>query len=53
MEMARSDKAIREKDELTYQLKKQKAINADQAVELKKEKQVNKALKKQVEKLRN
>ena len=34
-------------------LKEQKAINADQAVELKKEKQINKAFKKQVEKLRN
>jgi hypothetical protein len=53
MEMERADKAIREKDELTFLLKEQKAINADQAVELKKEKQINKAFKKQVEKLRN
>ena len=53
MEMERADKAIREKDELTFLLKEQKAINADQAVELKKEKQIIKAFKKQVEKLRN
>ena len=33
--MDRVDKAIREKDELTYLLKEQKAINADQLEELK------------------
>ena len=35
MEMDRADKAIREKDELTFLLKEQKAINADQLEELK------------------
>jgi uncharacterized membrane protein YgaE (UPF0421/DUF939 family) len=35
MEMERADKAIREKDELTFVLKEQKAINADQLEELK------------------
>jgi hypothetical protein len=34
MEMERADKAIREKDELTFLLKEQKAINADQLEEL-------------------
>ena len=34
MEMDRADKAIREKDELTFLLKEQKAINADQLEEL-------------------
>ena len=33
--MERADKAIREKDELTFLLKEQKAINADQLEELK------------------
>ena len=33
--MDRADKAIREKDELTFLLKEQKAINADQLEELK------------------
>ena len=32
--MDRADKAIREKDELTFLLKEQKAINADQLEEL-------------------
>ena len=35
MEMERAEKAIREKDELTFVLKEQKAINADQLEELK------------------
>ena len=35
MEMDRADKAIREKDELCFLLKDQKAINADQVEELK------------------
>ena len=35
MEMERADKAIHEKDEITFLLKEQKAINADQLEDLK------------------
>lgn len=38
--------------ELTYQLKEEKAINADQAEEQKMQKEINQALKAEVEKLR-
>jgi hypothetical protein len=38
--------------ELTYQLKEQKAINADQAEELKRQKEINQALEKENKKLR-
>ena len=38
--------------ELTYQLKEEKVINADQAEELKMQKEINQALKVEVEKLR-
>ena len=39
--------------ELTYQLKEQKAINADQAEELKRQKEINQVLAKENKKLRN
>ena len=51
MEIERADKAIREKDELTYRLKKQKAINADQMEELKKRNDSNMKLQEKNSKL--
>ena len=39
--------------EITYQLKEEKAINADQAEELKRQKEINLALEKENKKLRN
>ena len=39
--------------ELTYQIKEEKAINADQAEELKRQKEINLALEKENKKLRN
>ena len=41
-----------ENHELTYQLKEQKAINADQAEELRRQKEINHALEKENKKLR-
>ena len=41
-----------ENHELTYQLKEQKAINADQAEELERQKEINQALKVEATKLR-
>ena len=52
MEMERAAKAINAKDEFAYQLKEQKAINADQAEELKRQNDINQVLKLEVEKLR-
>ena len=52
MEMDRAAKAINAKDEFAYQLKEQKAINADQAEELRRQKEINQALEKENKKLR-
>jgi len=41
-----------ENHELTYQLKEEKAINADQAEELKRQKEINQALEVEIKKLR-
>ena len=53
MEMERADKAIHEKDELIYQLKEQKAINADQIEELIRLNDLNKKLQENNNKLKN
>ena len=45
MEMERSDKVIREKDEITFLLKEQKALNVDQLEELKRLTKINQVLK--------
>lgn len=45
MEMERAAKAINAKDEFAYQLKEQKAINADQLEELNRLKEINQVLK--------
>ena len=52
MEMERAAKAINAKDEFAYQLKEQKAINADQLEELKRLKEINRVLKQKNIKLR-
>jgi hypothetical protein len=52
MEMNRADKAIHEKDELTFLLKEQKAINADQMEELKRVNDLNKKLQEENNKLK-
>ena len=45
MEMEKSDKVIREKDEITFLLKEQKALNVDQLEELKRLTKINQVLK--------
>ena len=52
MEMNHRIQIQNENHELTYQLKEQKAINVDQAEEIKMQKEINQALKFEVEKLR-
>lgn len=52
MEMNHRIQIQNENHELTYQLKEEKVINADQAEELKMQKEINQALKVEVEKLR-
>ena len=52
MEMNHRIQIQNENHELTYQLKEQKAINADQAKELRRQIEINQALKVEVEKLR-
>ena len=52
MEMDRAAKAINAKDEFAYQLKEQKAINADQLEELNILKEINRVLKQKNIKLR-
>ena len=52
MEMNHRIQIQNENHELTYQLKVEKTINADQAEELKRQKEINQALKLEVEKLR-
>jgi uncharacterized membrane protein YqiK len=53
MEMNHRIHIQNENHELTYQLKEQKAINADQADELKRQKEINQALAIENNKLRN
>jgi hypothetical protein len=53
MEMNHRIQIQNENHELTYQLKEEKAINADQAEELKRQKEINLALEKENKKLRN
>ena len=53
MEMERSDKAIREKDEITFLLKEQKALNVDQLEELKRLTKINQVLKEKNIKLKS
>jgi len=52
MEMDRAAKAINAKDEFAYQLKEQKAINADHLEELKRLKEINQLLEKSINKFR-
>lgn len=52
MEMNHRIQIQNENHELTYQLKEQKAINAEQAEELKRQNEINQVLKLEVEKLR-
>lgn len=52
MEMNHRTQIQNENHKLTYQLKEQKAINADQAEELKRQKEINQALEKENKKLR-
>jgi hypothetical protein len=52
MEMNHRIQIQNENHELAYQLKEQKAINADQAEELKRQKEINHALEKENKKLR-
>jgi hypothetical protein len=52
MEMNHRIQIQNKNHELTCQLKEQKAINADQAEELKRQKEINQALKIEVQKLR-
>ena len=53
MEMERSDKVIREKDETTFLLKEQKALNVDQLEELKRLTKINQVLKEKNIKLKS
>ena len=53
MEMERSDKVIREKDEITFLLKEQKALNVDQLEELKRLIKINQVLKEKNIKLKS
>ncbi|MDA0317406.1 MAG: hypothetical protein O2978_07895 [Bacteroidetes bacterium] len=53
MEMNHRIQIQNENHELIYQLKEEKAINADQAEELKRQKEINLALEKENKKLRN
>lgn len=53
MEMERSDKVIREKDEITFLLKEQKALNVDQLEELKRLTKINQFLKEKNIKLKS
>ena len=53
MEMERSDKVIREKDEITFLLKEQKALNVDQLEELKRLTKINQVLKEKNIKLKS
>jgi hypothetical protein len=52
MEMNHRIQIQNKNHELTYELKEEKAINSDQAEELKRQKEINQALKLEVEKLR-
>jgi hypothetical protein len=52
MEMNHRTQIQNKNHELTYQLKEQKAINADQAEELRRQKEINQALEKENKKLR-
>ena len=52
MEMNHRIQIQNENHELIYQLKEEKAINADQAEELKRQKEINQALEKENKKLR-
>ena len=52
MEMNHRTQIQNENHELTYQLKEQKVINAEQAEELKRQIEINQALKVEVQKLR-
>ena len=53
MEMEKSDKVIREKDETTFLLKEQKALNVDQLEELKRLTKINQVLKEKNIKLKS
>tara|TARA_B110000967_G_scaffold39220_1_gene38883 strand:+ start:748 stop:1248 length:501 start_codon:yes stop_codon:yes gene_type:complete len=53
MEMERSDKVICEKDEITFLLKEQKALNVDQLEELKRLTKINQVLKEKNIKLKS
>ncbi|MDA0345234.1 MAG: hypothetical protein O3C54_04660, partial [Proteobacteria bacterium] len=53
MEMNHRIQIQNENHELTYQLKEQKAINADQADELRRQKEINQELVAEIKKLRN
>ena len=53
MEIERSDKVIREKDEITFLLKEQKALNVDQLEELKRLTKINQVLKEKNIKLKS
>lgn len=53
MEMNHRIQIQNDNHELTYQLKEQKAINADQLKELKRQKEINQALVVENNKLRN
>ena len=53
MEMERSDKENREKDEITFLLKEQKALNVDQLEELKRLTKINEVLKEKNIKLKS
>ena len=51
--MERSDKLIRKKDEITFLLKEQKALNVDQLEELKRLTKINQVLKEKNIKLKS
>ena len=51
--MERSDKLIRKKDEITFILKEQKALNVDQLEELKRLTKINQVLKEKNIKLKS
>ena len=53
MEMERSDKVICDKDEITFLLKEQKALNVDQLEELKRLTKINQVLKEKNIKLKS
>ena len=53
MEMEKSDKVIREKDETTFLLKEQNALNVDQLEELKRLTKINQVLKEKNIKLKS